>query len=353
MRRPNGTGTIVKLGGKRRKKYAARISCGKTISNSGNVVTKYKYLGYFSTAKEAQETLDRYNGAENAVEKVKMTSKKDNPTFDTVYKETIAYLEGRPRGLSASSKRSLNASFNNLDGLHAIKFKNIDYDLLQKEITKNSHLSRSSMNNIKNLLRKMYTLALKKKYVEDDLSSLCDYDFTKSKEEKHKPFTMEERQKILEQPQTSDRDMVLILLYTGMRVQELLILETTNINLEKHYFTTGVKTEAGKNRIIPIHDKIYPIIQAHYNPNNFYFWDLQNSQRIYQTIRWRFDRYMKEIGMNHIPHDTRHSTATYMHNAGIDNYYIKLILGHRIDDLTQRVYIHTTPEMLLDEINKI
>ncbi len=102
MKRPNGTGTIVKLPGKRRKPYAIRISDGVTISQAGRVVQKRKYVEYFKTAREAQEYLDRYNGTEDMTEKVKMSSKKDNPTFATVYEELISYMEDRPKKMSDS-----------------------------------------------------------------------------------------------------------------------------------------------------------------------------------------------------------------------------------------------------------
>ena len=196
MKRPNGTGTIVKLPGKRRKPYAIRISDGVTISQAGRVVQKRKYVEYFKTAREAQRYLDRYNGTEDMTEKVKMSSKKDNPTFATVYEELISYMEDRPKKMSDSFYKSLNSAYNNLSGLHKIKFKNIDYEILQKEIAKKKSLSQSSFNNIKNLLRKMYKQALKKKYVAEDLSVLCDYDFKKTGLDIHSPFSRNEIQAI-------------------------------------------------------------------------------------------------------------------------------------------------------------
>ena len=353
MKRPNGTGTVVKLSGKRRKPYSPRITVGKTISASGNVTTKYKYLGYFSTAREAQDYLDRYNGTEDQQQKIKMTSVKDNPTFETVYHETLNYLENRKREYSSSTYKALNSAFNNLYCLHPIKFKNIDYELLQNAISQNNKLSKSSLNNIHNLLKKMYRLAIKKGYVEKDISAQCDYDYSNPDEEIHTPFSREEITKIYNAPSCPERDMLLILLYTGIRSEEFLIIETQNVHLDEHYFITGVKTSAGKSRIIPIHDKIMPIMQAHYNKKSFYFWNIGKSQRIYQTLRYRFNKYMNEMNMEHLPHDTRHSTATYLHECGIDDMYIKLILGHHIEDITQRVYIHTKPEILVHEINKL
>lgn len=353
MRRPNGTGTVVKLSGKRRKPYAARICTGRTISNNGKVIPKYEYLSYFATAREAQDYLDRYNGTDEMIEKLKLSSKKDNPTFSKVYEELLDYLESRPKTLSDSAYKSLSAAYTNLKPLHTIKFKNIDYELLQTAISKNKSKSRSSLNNIRNLLRKMYNLGLKKKYVDEDLSKLCDYDFTETHVEIHTTFTKEEIKKIYNDAPSPSRDMLLILLYTGIRVQELLILETANVHLDEQYFITGVKTDAGKSRIIPIHNDILPIINAHFNPNKYYFWDVQGSQRIYQTVRWRFNRYMQQLDMKHLPHDTRHTAATLMNESGMNEMHMKLILGHRLDDLTQRVYIHVKPADLVTSMNQV
>lgn len=353
MRRPNGTGTVVKLTGKRRKPYAARICTGKTTSKNGKIIPKYEYLDYFATGREAQEYLDRYNGTDDAVEKLKLSSKKDNPTFSKVYEELLDYLQSRPKNLSDSAYKGLNAAFTNLKPLHNIKFKNIDYEILQAAISKNKEKSRSSLNNIKNLLRKMYKLGIKKKYVNEDLSQLCDYDFKETTEEIHTPFSKEEIQTIYKDSPSDNRDMLLILLYTGIRVQELLVLQTANVHLDEQYFITGVKTDAGKNRVVPIHNDILPIMRSHFNPKKYYFWDVQGSQRIYQTLRYRFDRYLKQLGMEHLPHDTRHTAATFMSEAGVNEMYIKLILGHRLDDLTQRVYIHTKPADLVAAMNTV
>ena len=55
-------------------------------------------------------------------------------------------------------------------------------------------------------------------------------------------------------------DMVVVGLYTGLRPGEICTLESSNINLDEQYMIGGSKTEAGKDRIIPIHDKIYNLI---------------------------------------------------------------------------------------------
>ena len=45
------------------------------------------------------------------------------------------------------------------------------------------------------------------------------------------------------------------------RIGELLELKNKDINLINKTITGGIKTEAGKNHLIPIHPKILPLIE--------------------------------------------------------------------------------------------
>lgn len=54
--------------------------------------------------------------------------------------------------------------------------------------------------------------------------------------------------------------IAMVLLYTGMRIDELLSMRCEDVHLKERYMQGGEKTEAGKNRIIPILDPIYKIV---------------------------------------------------------------------------------------------
>ena len=47
----------------------------------------------------------------------------------------------------------------------------------------------------------------------------------------------------------------------GWRPQELATLRLDEVNLEKWYMQAGMKTEAGKQRIVPIHSKIKELVK--------------------------------------------------------------------------------------------
>lgn len=73
----------------------------------------------------------------------------------------------------------------------------------------------------------------------------------------------------------------------------------------------------------------------------------------YYEYRNRFVKVMKRLGMEHKPHDARHTFITKAKHCKVDEYILKLIVGHKITDITENVYTHRTDEEILLEINKI
>lgn len=72
---------------------------------------------------------------------------------------------------------------------------------------------------------------------------------------------------------------MLILLYSGMRTGEIRQLRTENIFLEQNYIIGGIKTEAGIDRIIPIHPKIKDLIIKYYESDKpFLFYNNRNKE---------------------------------------------------------------------------
>ena len=57
MKNPNGYGSVIKLGGKRRKPFGARITIG--YNDKGKQI--FKYIGYFENRKAAMQALAEYN----------------------------------------------------------------------------------------------------------------------------------------------------------------------------------------------------------------------------------------------------------------------------------------------------
>ena len=116
----------------------------------------------------------------------------------------------------------------------------------------------------------------------------------------------------------------------------------------KKVSVTGLKTESGKNRVVPLNYKIKDIF--HSSVEKGLLKKYKTSDNLYQAWKKEFER----LGIgSHTPYDCRHTFATLMDRAKADEHSIKLIMGHRINDLTKRVYTHKLIEDLITEINKI
>jgi integrase len=155
--------------------------------------------------------------------------------------------------------------------------------------------------------------------------------------------------------------MILIGIYSGWRPQELSILKIADIDLENNTMFGGLKTDAGRNRCVPIHSKIRDLIikridQAKELESDYLFNDpdSQSGMRMtYDKYRSRWNKVMGKLKLSHHPHDTRHTFITLAKDAGLDEYIIKLIVGHSIEDVTEKVYTHRTLNQLKEEIELI
>lgn len=150
--------------------------------------------------------------------------------------------------------------------------------------------------------------------------------------------------------------VVLILIYTGVRIRELLDLEKKDVHLDEHWFyVKESKTESGI-REVPIAEKVVPF---------FEYWLSRDCEFLICTPEDRhfeyrnyYDSYwkpmMQSIGMeNHRPHDTRHTCVSMLTEAGVDERIIKKIVGHKGQGVTQTVYTHLELPIKLEAINKI
>ena len=199
----------------------------------------------------------------------------------------------------------------------------------------------------------MFDYAIKNDVVDKKYSTYIDVGKNEGKS-KRKPFTPEEMEKLFEYEKDLDFiDTIIILLYTGLRIGELLTIKRENVFIDKRYMIGGIKTDAGKDRIIPIHERIVPYIQKWYNKNTTWLiTNFEGEQMQYSNYkREKFENIMEKLGMKHNPHDTRHTFASLMDSAGANKLCIKRIMGHSAQDITDKVYTHKTIQELIDAVN--
>lgn len=332
MRRGNGEGSIFKLAGKRRKPYAIRITVGYTDDGK----QQYKYLGYYAKITDAKTALREY--LSNPYD----LNNKDVKLID-IFNKWIKTAD-----LAESTLQSYISGFNQAKSLHNINIRDIKAAHLELAMESMKPHMRSVF---KNAMSHLYNYAIKHEIVDKNIISLITVKTTVETKEKT-PFTIEEINKLRSFKHPLN-DTTLILLYTGMRINELLEIKRENVHLDEGYMIGGKKTSAGKNRIIPIHNEIRDIIQNRYNEGNMYL-ITRNGKRIqYASYRTSFWNPMNEaFGFNHTPHDTRHTFTTFADKCGMHKIALKRILGHTLSDITDH-YTHKNLCELLHEINKL
>lgn len=161
-------------------------------------------------------------------------------------------------------------------------------------------------------------------------------------------------------------DLLLYQCYSGWRPQELGLIKLDDVNLEKMEIRGGMKTDAGINRVVPIHPKVIGIVERYYNEaisaNSEYLFNCFDGKTHSSSIKMTYDKYSYrlekiikafELNPEHRAHDGRNTFITMCKNAGVDEYAIKYMVGHAIIDITESVYTKRDPLWLHDEILKI
>lgn len=353
---PNGYGTIYKMAGKRSRPYRA-MKTDKWIIDpvTGKSKQIRSTIGYYQNREDAMIALANYN--ENPYD-----IKADSITFSEVYEKwSENYF---PTLSNPSSVRTVTAAYAYCNDLYDMRMKDIKVSHLEGTIL-NAQVGDSTKSRIKSLFNMMYKYAVAHDIVEKDYASVMFANGNPIKRSRTKeviPFSQEEIFLLWDNlDNIAFADMVLIGIYSGWRPQELAILKVANIDLETGTMLGGLKTDAGKNRIVPIHPLIKPLIEnrmkeATAMQSEFLFNDANGQQGTYMTYdkyRKRFEKVMKYLKLTHRPHETQHTFITKAKACDVDEYILKLIVGHAIDDITEKVYTHRTIDQLRAEMDKI
>lgn len=373
MRRANGTGNIYKMkGGKRRKPWRVRVTVGWELNpKTGRCKQNLKTLGYYASRAEAEAALVAYQECPY-----------DLNTKDITFKELYEqWTEDYFKKLtSISSERTITSAYRYCSGLYNMKMRDIRIYHLQecmdkgyiipdrgKEKGQKRYASACTKGRIKSMFNLMFDWAYAREIVDRNYARAFELDKeTKIKQVREKRkntiFSKEEIDLLWKNvDKIAFVDMVLCGIYSGWRPQELAILKIKDIDLELQVMYGGMKTDAGKDRCVPIHPLIQPLIAKRYAEakelgSNYLFNDINGQQGIYMTYdkyRGRFNKVVERLQMDHHPHETRHTFITKAKRVRMEEYILKRIVGHAINDNTEKTYTHREIEELKAEMRKI
>ena len=335
MRNPNGYGSVVKLSGNRRRPFIARKTKG--WNEKGHPI--YIEIGRFATREEAMIALAEYNKNPYDVDASKITM-------------IELYEKWSERAFNKMGKASIEAhkmSFSKTISLHSMKYKDIKTYQMQEAVDLSG--GYSTQGKVKNLFNHLDKFALEFDAITKCYSSLITTESTP--ETTKEPFTDEEVNKLWKIEEQAWVDSILVFLYSGFRISELLDLKTANVDLVEGTMKGGTKTKAGKNRIVPIHSKIFELIKLRFNENNEYLFSHKGKKLSHNTYYGFWNPIMKQLDLKHTVHETRHTFRSRLDSAGANKVCIDLLMGHSSGSVGERIYTHKTIQELKDAIELI
>ncbi len=335
---PNGFGCIKKLGGNRRKPYAVYPTA--QLGDSAPELCPMRAIGYYEDWYSAYNALKDFN---SSLQFGSTSAATFTDIFNAFFKAKFVESKRRP---SDHSRMDYTTAFKNVPALHDMKFCAIRKYHMQKALD-DCPLGYSSLSNIKKLYSQMYKYALENDIVEKNYSQYVCIS-QENDIESGEPFTQEDIDLLWQHKSDSTAQITLMMIYSGFRISAY---ESIEINMTEQYFKGGVKTHAGRNRIVPFHRSIIPFIEA-FQPKDFrgnsfrrsHFYPFLDSLGILYT----------DSGKKHTPHDCRHTFSWLCDKYYVDDLSKHLLMGHSLgNDVERSVYGHRTIEELRHEINKI
>lgn len=370
---PNGFGQITEIKNENlRKPFRAMISVGKK-ENGKPIVKLLKPEAFFKTYNEAYEALVDYNRNPYDMDN-EMSVRELYERWTNVYFESV----------SEAYKRTIESAWSYCSSVYDMRAKDVrarhikgcmehGYRIETRGKHKGEKIkpSAGTKSRIKSLFNILFDYALEYEIVDKNYARTFDVSNEIVKEIDnnkipHIIFTEDEMTILWNNvDKIKYVDWILIQCYMGWRPQELATLKLCEINMDEWYMVAGMKTDAGKQRIVPIHSKIKGLVKRNYDyaieiGSEYLFNDKGQTHAgswkvTYDKYAYRFSKVIEQLGLNesHRAHDPRKTFVTRCKKAGVDKYAIKEMVGHSIKDITESTYTVRDVEWLREDLEKM
>ena len=369
-RLPNGFGQISEIKNRNlRKPFRAMVTVGKT--STGRPICKpLKPESFFATYNDAYVALVEYN--KNPYDLSPAITMKE--LFDRWSEEYFKTLS------SDSAIRVVKSTWAYCSTIYDVRVmdvrpRHIKICIDEGNITFRGGIrypSAGIKTRMKSIFNLMLDYAVEYEMVDRNYARSFNMSSNISKEieaekKDHIPFTDEEMTILWDNVgKIKYVDVIIIQCYSGWRPGELGLIRLEDVNLDDWTFTGGIKTDAGKNRSVPIHSKIRELVVAKYKEaeacGSEYLINCTDGKTTKTGLAFTYDVYMRRffkirdllhLNCKHRPHDGRMTFVTAAKKYNVDEYAIKYMIGHAIQDLTERVYTKREINWFREEIEKI
>ena len=338
-KRGNGQGTAIKRG----KTWTA-IANVATYWEDGRLKRKRVSKGGFKTKKEALEFIPTL---------MKGGLIQSDLTMIELYR---MWHDQHENDVSKSTMDCYRAAWKFFEPVYYLKVRDVKTSLLQKCLDE-SEKGKRTQENMKTLATMLFRMAMQNDIVDKNYA-----DGLKprgEKQEPRQPFTREELDKMFNivindhfDYIKSHLDYVVILCYTGFRVEEFLNLKRSDFYEDGDwaYFVGGSKTEAGRDRIVGISPRILPIVRRHLqNPKCDFIFDDNGKKLSAKKFRQLYYEALDLADIERrVPHCCRHTFATLMKDVNAPDKDKMEMIGHSSMSMTME-YTHAD----MDGLKKI
>lgn len=370
MRLPNGFGQISEIKNRNlRNPFRAMVTVGKDPYGKP-VVKPLKPVSYFPTYNDAYAALVEYH--KNPADLSPAT------TVEEIYERWLKRFkeEGGSTTAYTTAWRYCKSTYKmpiKEVRTHHIKycmFEEKDMLVVRGGIPGSDEpqlAPPSAIPKIKFLWNKLFEYALEYDLVDRNYAISVKIPKNIAKEinssvKHHISYSKDEMMRLWNNADIPGVDLILIQCYSGWRPNELFSIKISDVDLEGGFFSGGSKTDAGKDRLVPIHSGIRRFVERHIKRSKemgseYAFSAMTDSSKRtnYNQFKYTLENIKRELDLdeNHKPHDGRKQFITMAKDAGVNEWAIKRVVGHSIRDLTEGVYTDRTPEWLKEEIEKI
>lgn len=337
-----------------------------------NGAIHYGYV-YRNTYRECKEAVNKFRYQHKSLNK-------DFPIFEGKVNEWLSdWLNQQQAFLQPSTIASYRYKIDKyilpyignslLSDLGKVQLQNLVENL------KKTSLSPSTIQIVSRILRRALENAVEQGKIESN--PWKNIQLPRLQKKTIRSLTQDEQKKLIKIAESDKFGLLILLaLYTGLRIGEISALRWQDVDLsekniqvrytyqrisdvENNNKTTmhlGSVKSLSSQRTIPIANDLLIILKKNYeeNKNNCFIFQVKNRPMEPRLLTYHFHRMRKEAGLTTIHfHQLRHTFATRCLEAQGDIASISALLGHSSTKMTLDVYIDTLYEQRICTIEKM